>query len=135
VREIASVLESGFEQVGVPKSLLGRPLFYPVKRRDVWRSEGLAESAATSAIGRVDRLTINDAGRVHSAVVSGESAPIVGDVFILAAVLRAASAIRMAGFSVLRIFSFATFRASSRRLCQYGPYNRCVGMHLGQMIN
>ena len=85
VREIASVLEFGFEQVGVPKSLLGRPLFYPVKRRNVWRSEGLAESAATSAIGRVDRLTIDDAGRVHSAVVSGESAPIVGDVFILAA--------------------------------------------------
>jgi len=85
VREIAGELRAGFDQVGVPASLLGRALFYPAKRRNVWRSEEVDKRGVTTVIGRVERLALDDGGRVRNAVVAGHADPIAGDVFVLAA--------------------------------------------------
>src|SRR5262249_62278766 len=38
-----------------------------------------------TVIGRVERLTLDDGGRVRSAVMFGGAEPITGDVFVLAA--------------------------------------------------
>jgi len=85
VREIAAELRARLEGEGVPGRLLGRPLFYPVKRRNVWQSERLRERCVTTMVGRVERLAIDDGGRVRGAFIAGRSDPVAGDVFVLAA--------------------------------------------------
>src|SRR5580704_16825295 len=38
VREIAAELRNGFAAAGVPEKLLGTPMFYPARRRNVWHA-------------------------------------------------------------------------------------------------
>jgi hypothetical protein len=85
VRKTGSELRTGFQRQGVPGELLGRPLYYPVKRRNVWQSERLRERGVATALGRVEQLAIDDAGRVVGAHLAGLPDPITGDIFILAA--------------------------------------------------
>jgi choline dehydrogenase-like flavoprotein len=85
VAEIAADMRAGFERAGVPARMLGQPLFYPVKRRNVWRSERLDTRAPGTVIGRVERLLVDDGGHVRSAVIDGGREPVSGDVFVLAA--------------------------------------------------
>ena len=84
VREIAAELRDGFAGIGVPAQLLGGPMFYPARRRNVWRAEDAARRGVTTVIGRVERLVLDDGGRVRGAVVADQPEPITGDVFILA---------------------------------------------------
>ncbi len=85
VRKIGGELRTCFERQGVPGSLLGLPLYYPVKRRNVWRSEHLRGRNVATVVGRVERLAIGDGGRVQSAHIAGRPDPITGDIFVLAA--------------------------------------------------
>jgi choline dehydrogenase-like flavoprotein len=85
VRDIAAEVRATFTRAGVPEKLLGRPLFYPIRRRNVWESEHLRERKVTTVVGRVERLAIGDGGVVRAAYLTGRPEPITGDVFILAA--------------------------------------------------
>ena len=85
VADIAAEMRAGFSRAGVPARILGQPLFYPVKRRNVWRAERLDGRGQVTVVGRVERLLVDDGGRVNGAMLSGRSEPIAGDVFVLAA--------------------------------------------------
>jgi len=85
VRAIAGELRSGLAAAGVPAQLLGSPMFYPARRRNLWHSESVATHGIEIVIGRVERLALDDGGRVRAAVLHGGAEPIAGDLFILAA--------------------------------------------------
>jgi hypothetical protein len=85
MREIGEELRARLEHEGLPHRLLGKPLFYPVKRRNVWQSEHLRERQVATVIGHVERLAIDDGGRVRGAWLAGRTEPVAGDVFVLAA--------------------------------------------------
>jgi choline dehydrogenase-like flavoprotein len=82
VREVAADLRHGLAAAGVPANLLGSPLFYPARRRNLWHAEN--PRGVATVIGRVDRLALDDGGRVRGAVLYGGDT-VAGDVFILAA--------------------------------------------------
>jgi choline dehydrogenase-like flavoprotein len=83
VKEIEAQLRGDFDGAGVPMRLLGRPLFYPVRRRNLWQSEEMPGRGVTKIVGRVERLQIDDGGRVRGAVLHGGAQPVNGDLFIL----------------------------------------------------
>ncbi|HLH87319.1 MAG TPA: GMC oxidoreductase [Xanthobacteraceae bacterium] len=83
VREIAAELRAGLAAAGVPQRLLGSPMLYPARRRNVWRAEN--PRGVETIIGRVERLALDGGGRVRAAVLFGNAEPILGDLFILAA--------------------------------------------------
>jgi choline dehydrogenase-like flavoprotein len=85
VREIAGVLRTGLAAAGVPEKLLGSAMLYPARRRNVWRAENVGARGVEIVIGRVERLALDDGGRVRSAVLFGNAEPVTGDLFILAA--------------------------------------------------
>jgi choline dehydrogenase-like flavoprotein len=85
VRTIAADLRNGLAAAGVPAECLGSPMFYPARRRNLWRSENVATRGVETVIARVERLALDDAGRVRGAVLLGSPDPVAGDVFILAA--------------------------------------------------
>ena len=85
VRSIAAELHSGLAAVGVPAQCLGNPMFYPARRRNLWRSENVATRGVEIVIGRVERLALDDGGRVCGAILFGSAEPVTGDIFILAA--------------------------------------------------
>ncbi len=83
VRAIADELRGGLAAAGVPPQLLGSPMFYPARRRNLWHAEN--PRGVETVIGRVARLALDDGGRVTGALLHGATAPIAGDIFILAA--------------------------------------------------
>jgi choline dehydrogenase-like flavoprotein len=85
VRSIAAELRAGLAAAGVPAEGLGSPMFYPARRRNVWHAENIATRGVEVVIGRVERLALDDGGRVRGAVLHGDTEPVAGDVFILAA--------------------------------------------------
>jgi GMC oxidoreductase len=85
VRDIAAELRQGLTAAGVPAPLLGSPMFYPARRRNVWHAEHVAARGVETVIGRVERLALDDGGRVTGALLHGVGAPVAGDLFILAA--------------------------------------------------
>ena len=85
VREIAGELRTGLAAAGVPEKLLGSPMLYPARRRNLWHAENVGARGVEIVIGRVDRLALDDGGRVRAAVLFGSAEPITGDLFILAA--------------------------------------------------
>ncbi|MBI3435293.1 MAG: GMC family oxidoreductase [Proteobacteria bacterium] len=85
VGEAAAVMRSDFVDAGVPTALLGRPLFYPARRRNLWKSERLATRDVALVHGRVERLCLDDAGRVREVMLQEGRQRIRGDVFILCA--------------------------------------------------
>lgn len=85
VRSIAGELRTGLAAAGVPAKMLGSPMFYPARRRNVWRSENVATHGVETVIGRVERLALDDGGRVRAAIMFAGAEPVAGDVFILAA--------------------------------------------------
>ena len=85
VRSIASELRAGLAAAGVPAQILGSPMFYPARRRNVWRSENVVTHGVETVIGRVQRLALDDGGRVRAAIMFAGAEPIAGDIFILAA--------------------------------------------------
>jgi choline dehydrogenase-like flavoprotein len=84
VRDIATELRTALAAAGVPARLLGSPMFYPARRRNVWHAENVAARGVATVIGRVERLALDDAGRVRGVVLHG-GAEVAGDIFILAA--------------------------------------------------
>jgi choline dehydrogenase-like flavoprotein len=85
VRSIASELRTGLADAGVPAQILGSPMFYPARRRNVWHSENVVTHGVETVIGRVERLALDDGGRVRAAIMFAGAEPVAGDVFILAA--------------------------------------------------
>jgi choline dehydrogenase-like flavoprotein len=85
VQEIGAELRASLVSEGMPGGLLGLPLFYPIKRRNVWKSEHLPERGVTTVVGRVERLAIDDGGRVRGAYLADRRDPVTGDIFVLAA--------------------------------------------------
>ena len=85
VHEIATILRTEFAREGVEGALLGEPLFYPSQRRNVWHSGALTDKGVSTVVGCVERLEIDDSGRVRAAVLAGQPDSITGDIFILAA--------------------------------------------------
>jgi len=85
VRSIAGELRTGLAAAGVPAQLLGSPMFYPARRRNVWHSENVVTHGIETVIGRVERLALDDGGRVRAAVMYAGAEPVAGDIFILAA--------------------------------------------------
>ena len=85
VRDIAADLRTGLADAGVSARLLGSPMFYPARRRNPWRSENVAARGVEIVIGRVERLALDDGGRVRGATLYGALEPVSGDLFILAA--------------------------------------------------
>jgi choline dehydrogenase-like flavoprotein len=85
VRDIAAELRTGLAAAGVPARLLGSPMFYPARRRNVWHSDNVAARGVATVIGRVERLLLDDGGRVRGVVLHGDAEPVTGDIFILAA--------------------------------------------------
>ena len=83
VREIAAELRNGFAAAGVPEKLFGSPMLYPARRRNLWHAEN--PRGVEAVIGRVERLALDDGGRVRAAVLFGGAEPVTGDLFILAA--------------------------------------------------
>jgi hypothetical protein len=61
----AEALASFAAAAGIDPALVGRPLFYPARTRNVWESLGLAERVATVR-GYVDELEVDGAGRVSA---------------------------------------------------------------------
>ena len=84
VRDIAAELRTGLAAAGAPARLLGSPMFYPARRRNVWHAENVVARGVATIVGRVDRLTIDDGGRVRGVVLHGGT-EITGDIVILAA--------------------------------------------------
>ena len=83
VREIAGELRAGLAAAGVPERLPGSPMLYPARRRNLWRAEN--PHGVEIAVGRVERLALDDGGRVRGAILFGGAEPVTGDIFILAA--------------------------------------------------
>jgi hypothetical protein len=85
VRDIEASLRADFIRTGIAPHLLGRALFYPAHRRNLWRSEGVDRKPVTRVTGRVERILLDDAGRARAAVIAGREGTVAGDVFILCA--------------------------------------------------
>lgn len=84
-QEIEAELRGAFSAAGIATHLLGRSLFYPARRRNLWVSEGLAGKPITRITGRVERIVVDDGGRARAAVLARRTEPVAGDVFILCA--------------------------------------------------
>jgi choline dehydrogenase-like flavoprotein len=71
---------------GVPRSLLGNCIFYPVRRRNVWNSLNLPKGHVTRVFGEASHFEV-ERDRVSAVVVrtAAETARIEGDIFIAAA--------------------------------------------------
>jgi choline dehydrogenase-like flavoprotein len=85
VRRVEAELRTAFTDAGVAPHLTGRSLFYPSHRRNLWNSEELARKPVTCVTGRAERILVDDGGRAYAAVLAGETEPVKGDVFVLAA--------------------------------------------------
>jgi choline dehydrogenase-like flavoprotein len=85
VRDIAAELRSGLTAAGVPADHLGSPMFYPARRRNVWHAENIGTRGVEVIIARVERLALDDGGRVRGVALHGDTEPVTGDIFILAA--------------------------------------------------
>jgi choline dehydrogenase-like flavoprotein len=83
VREIAGKLRAGLTAAGVPENLLGSPMLYPARRRNLWHAEN--PRGVEIITGRVERLALDDGGHVRGAILFGNAEPVAGDLFILAA--------------------------------------------------
>jgi choline dehydrogenase-like flavoprotein len=85
VRQVEAELGAAFADAGVAPRLIGRSLYYPSHRRNLWKSEGVAGKPVTRVTGRVERFLLDDGGRASAAVLAGQAEPVRGDVFVLAA--------------------------------------------------
>jgi GMC oxidoreductase len=86
VRADADSLTEFVEQIGIPPSLLGPPLYYPARTQNVWESLGLARRV-TAVCGYVDELNLDPTGKLTSVgarTVDGR-VRLEADVVILAA--------------------------------------------------
>lgn len=74
-------------QRGVPEKLLGNCIFYPQRRRNLWRHLGLKKKKVRFVVGNVTRFELNANGLSQSVIIESTKGEqrITGDVFICCA--------------------------------------------------
>lgn len=64
-----STLKKLYAQRGIPESVIGESLYYPLSRRNLWKSLGLSKQNIAYQTGRALRFNADDSGQVRSLTV------------------------------------------------------------------